>query len=92
MKQRLVGYKRRDPITHRRYKRSVSIKRYKKTGKFVHVAGGSGHRAGERWGDNKNIDPESRVTRYSKNSPSFDEGVYLHKQKAKAKALLAKMK
>lgn len=45
---------------------------------------GSGHRAGERWGDAKDIDPTSRVRKYSKNSPSFDEGVLLSKAKRKA--------
>jgi hypothetical protein len=47
---------------------------------------GSGHRAGEEWGDRKGIDPTSRVQKYSKNSPSFDEGVYLSKKKRALKA------
>ena len=87
-----VGYARRDAITHRKYNFKAAIRRYKKTGKMVTVAGGSGHAAGEKWAGEKNIDPESRVTRYGKNSPSFDEGVYKHKQTAKARALLDKMK
>ena len=86
----LVGYKRRDSGTHRRYNFKASIKRYKKTGKMVNKGSGSGHEAGEKWAKEKNIDPESRVTRYGKNSPSFDEGVYKHKQTAKARALLNK--
>lgn len=87
-----VGYNRRDAISHRKYNRGVSIRRYKRTGKFKNVGTGSGHRAGEKWGEQKNINPQSRITKYSKNSPSFDEGVYQHKQKVKAKALLNKMK
>ncbi len=87
----LRGYKRRDTISHRTYSRKTSIARYKKTGKFLHVAGGSGHRAGEAWGAAKEIDPNSKITKYSKNSPSFDEGVYQYKQSKKAKALLNKL-
>ncbi len=45
---------------------------------------GSGHRAGENWGDAKDIDPTSLTRKYSKNSPSFDEGVKLSKAKRKA--------
>lgn len=83
---RLVGYKRRDPIAHRQYNWNVAIKRYKATGSFkpTYVGNGSGHRAGEKWGDQKNIDPNSTNTKYSKNSPSFDEGVYLSKAKRRA--------
>jgi hypothetical protein len=55
------------------------------------VKDGSGHRAGEKWGLEKEIDPDSTVRRYGKNSPSFDEGVYQYKQSAKAKALIEKM-
>ena len=83
---RLVGYKRRDPVSHRQYNRKVAIKRYKRVGSFkaTYVGNGSGHRAGEKWGDEKKIDPKSHTTKYSKNSPSFDEGVYLSKAKRKA--------
>ncbi len=84
-----VGYQRRDRVTHRKYNRAASIRRFKRTGNFRTVAGGSGHRAGEQWGDNKQIDPESRTTKYSKNSPSFDEGVYLSKQKRKMASKMA---
>ena len=91
-----VGYKRRDSISHRKYNFKVSVARRKRTGKFNFVGKGilrgSGHRAGEKWGNEKEINPESKITRYGKNSPSFDEGVYNYKQGAKAKALLAKMK
>lgn len=76
-----TGYKRRGKTSHRRYKWSTAIKHYKRTGKFNTVKSGSGHRAGEEWGDKKQIDPNSRQRRYSKNSPSFDEGVWLSKQK-----------
>lgn len=50
---------------------------------------GSGHQAGERWGEAKKIDPDSLVRVYSKRgrSPSFDQGVRNYKQKAHNKAL-----
>ncbi len=92
MKTRLRGYQGRDPVSHRKYNWSTSVKRYKKTGTFANRIDGSGHRAGERWANQKKIDPESRVQKYGKNSPSFDEGVYLYKTASKAKALLSKMK
>lgn len=41
---------------------------------------GSGHRAGYDWAGQKEIDPKSRATRYSKNSPSFDQGVDVYKR------------
>ena len=88
----LRGYQRRDPVSHRTYDRKVSIARYKKTGRFTYQKDGSGHRAGEKWGADKEIDPNSQVRKYSKNSPSFDEGVYLYKETAKSKALLNKLK
>lgn len=76
-----IGYNRKG------YSFAKAIARYKKTGKVKFVgkgaAKGSGHRAGEEWGDRKQIDPESHVRRYSKNSPSFDEGVYISKSKRK---------
>lgn len=52
-------------------------------------AKGSGHRAGEGWGEAKQIDPESKVRVYSKRgrSPSFDQGVRNYKTKAHNKAL-----
>lgn len=83
-----MGYQRRDAVTHRRYNRAASLRHFRKTGKFRTVSGGSGHRAGENWGDAKDIDPKSPVRKYSKNSPSFDEGVYLSKKK---RALAKKM-
>jgi hypothetical protein len=87
----LKGYKGRDSGTHRTYDFAASIKRFKKTGQFVYrgkgTQKGSGHIAGERWADAKEIDPESTNTKYSKNSPSFDEGVFKYKQSAKGKAL-----
>ena len=48
---------------------------------------GSGHRAGESWGETKRIDPESKVRKYSKRSPSFDQGVDNYKRSAHNKAL-----
>lgn len=82
-KKSTVGYSRKGYS----WKKAIAFK--KKTGHFHTVSGGSGHRAGERWGDEKEIDPNSTQRRYSKNSPSFDEGVYLSKQKRK---MAAKMK
>lgn len=72
-----VGYQRKG------YNWAKSIKRFKKTGAFKNVAQGQGHAAGEEWGNKKNIDPNSQQRRYSKNSPSFDEGVYKSKQERK---------
>lgn len=94
-----VGYQRRDPVSHRRYNRAASIRRFQKSGQFTYrgtkIAGrmiyGLGHKAGENWGSAKNIDPESRVRKYSKNSPSFDEGVYQYKMKKRAE-MAGKMK
>jgi hypothetical protein len=50
---------------------------------------GSGHRAGEGWGESKKIDPDSPERVYSKKgrSPSFDQGVRNYKVKAHNKAL-----
>lgn len=91
----MKGYKARDTVSHRKYNFKTSISRYKRTGQFTYrgkgSARGSGHLAGEQWGAAKQIDPTSRVTRYSKNSPSFDEGVYKYKQEAREKALTNKM-
>lgn len=90
------GYKGRDSISHRQYSRQTALNRYKKTGKFTYrgtkvggrVVYGLGHKAGENWGEAKEIDPTSQVRKYSKNSPSFDEGVYKYKE-SKKKALEA---
>src|SRR6266853_849282 len=91
----LKGYKGRDSITHRQYNRKTSLNRFKKTGQFTYrgtktkkgIVFGLGHAAGENWGASKGIDPSSKATKYSKNSPSFDEGVYKYKMSAKSKAL-----
>lgn len=50
---------------------------------------GSGHQAGESWGESKKIDPSSPERVYSKKgkSPSFDQGVRNYKVKAHNKAL-----
>lgn len=79
-----VGYNRRG------YNFNKSVRAYKKLGSWNHVKDGSGHKAGESWAASKGIDPSSRVTRYSKNSPSFDEGVYTYKQKMKGMATKVK--
>lgn len=81
---RKVGYNRKG------YSWSKAIKQYKKTGRFKYVKSGEGHRAGQDWGDAKNIDPESKQRKYSKNSPSFDEGVYLSKKKRMAGKMTGK--
>lgn len=64
---------------------------YHKKGKVYKGSGskGSGHHAGEGWGEAKKIDPDSPVRVYSKRgrSPSFDQGVRNYKQKAHNKAL-----
>lgn len=83
----LGGYQGRDPVSHRPYSRKVSLSRFKKTGKFAFRRAGEGHRAGETWGAQKGIDPSSKVWRYSKNSPSFDEGVHQYKESARSRAL-----
>lgn len=87
----LKGYSGRDTISHRKYNFQTSVKRYLKSGKIsyrgIGKAKGSGHTAGQKWGAKKDINPESITTKYSKNSPSFDEGVFLYKQEAKSKAL-----
>jgi len=88
----LRGYAGRDKISHRTYSRKTSLNRFNKTGKFTYrgtrignkVVFGLGHKAGEEWGAKKEIDPKSQVKKYSKNSPSFDEGVYQYKSKQKA--------
>lgn len=85
-RERKRGYARRDSGTHRTYNWDSAIKRYEKTKRFNYVGSGSGHKAGEDWAKKKNIDPDDPVTRYGKNSPSFDEGVYKSKQ-ARKKAL-----
>lgn len=95
---KLKGYKSRDNVTHRKYNFKASVNRYKKTGNFTYrgtkignkVVYGLGHKAGEDWGSKKDIDPTSRVRKYSKNSPSFDEGVYKYKE-ARKKALETKI-
>lgn len=53
---------------------------------------GSGHQAGENWGQAKEIDPNSPARVYSKRerSPSFDQGVRNYKVKAHNKALSEK--
>jgi hypothetical protein len=50
---------------------------------------GSGHQAGEGWGEKKKIDPDSPQRVYSKRgrSPSFDQGVNNYKVRAHNKAL-----
>lgn len=80
-----AGYKRKGYNWHK------SIANYKKTGTFKTVKDGSGHNAGYNWASAKEIDPSSKQRRYSKNSPSFDEGVYKYKQEAKTKSKMADM-
>jgi hypothetical protein len=79
--------------------RGLALRKYRKEEKQVYHKNnrvyrgngpkGSGHQAGESWGEAKKIDPESKVRVYSKRgrSPSFDQGVRNYKQKAYNKAL-----
>lgn len=84
------GYKERYSSSgKKKYNFNKAIKAYKKTGYFKVKVNGSGHDAGNKWAESKQIDPSSRVQKYGKNSPSFDEGVYAYKQSAKQKALEA---
>lgn len=83
------GYKARDKVSHRKTSLAKLVKRfnsgtvtYRGKGKLR----GSGHKAGQDWGEKKAIDPTSRVKRYSKNSPSFDEGVWQYKAKKASEA------
>ena len=66
---------------------------YHKGGKVNSGTGskGSGHQAGESWGQAKNIDPNSPLRVYSKKgaSPSFDQGVRNYKAQALNKAKLS---
>lgn len=84
---KLKGYKARG------YSYSKALTHYKKKGYFKYRKDGSGHHAGEAWGERKEIDPESKIRKYSKNSPSFDEGVRTYKDsvKVRSKALQAKI-
>ena len=86
----MKGYKARDSMSHRKTNLSSLLRRFK-TGKMTYRGKGkqrgSGHAAGREWGERKGIDPSSQVKRYSKNSPSFDEGVWQYKASAHEKAL-----
>lgn len=88
------GYKARDGSSHRKTNIHLLRRRFKSGNITYRGKGkykGSGHAAGREWGEKKGIDPESRVLKYSKNSPSFDEGVWQYKSKAsEAKHNLAK--
>lgn len=83
----MKGYKARDSVSHRKTNLKALLSRFKK-GKITYrgtgKAKGSGHRAGQEWGERKGIDPNSQIKKYSKNSPSFDEGVWQYKAKEKA--------
>lgn len=83
----LKGYEARDSVSHRTYNRETSVKRFHKTGEFSTRSGGGGHKAGFEWAKKHKVDPNDAETKYSKNSPSFDEGVYQYKLSAKTRAL-----
>jgi len=90
-----VGYEARDSISHRKYDFGRAIRRMEKTGKVEHRNDGKGHEAGFRWAQSKKIHWSDPATKYSKNSPSFDEGVHqwkLHSRSAHEKALAHKKK
>lgn len=82
---RVMAKKMKNPVGYNRpgYNWESSVKRYSKTGQWNYVKDGSGHAAGERWG--ARISPGDENNRYSKNSPSFDEGVYESKMKRQIK-------
>jgi len=86
----MKGYKSRDSISHRKTNLNGLLRRFK-AGKITYRGKGkyrgSGHAAGQQWAERKGIDPSSTVKRYSKNSPSFDEGVWQYKAAAKDKSL-----
>ncbi len=71
--------------------RKQEVQVYHRGGKVYSGKGtrGSGHQAGEGWGEAKKIDPESSERVYSRGgkSPSFDQGVRNYKTKAHNKAL-----
>lgn len=73
----------------KKYNFHKAIRSYKRTGFFKTKINGSGHDAGAKWAEAKQIDPHSQVRRYGKNSPSFDEGVYGYKERVRSKALEA---
>ncbi len=92
------GYKARDAISHRKTRLATLIHRFN-SGKVTYRGKGklkgSGHAAGREWGEKKGINPDSQVRKYSKNSPSFDEGVWQYKASkagAAKKALAGKIK
>lgn len=76
------------------YNFNKSVAKFKKTGSFKVVKDGSGHKAGYEWAKTKGIAHDDQMRRYSKNSPSFDEGVYQYKmeQKSKMHGMAAKVK
>lgn len=91
----MKGYKARDAKSHRKTNLRALMRRFKKGTLTYRGKGklrGSGHAAGREWGERKGIDPTSQVKRYSKNSPSFDEGVWQYKQSSHEKALSKKSK
>lgn len=85
--ERKIGYERRDPVSHRDYSRETALNRFKKTGKFAYIKNGMGHKAGFEWARKVGIDPKDKETKYSANSPSFDEGVHMYKHSAMKHAL-----
>lgn len=87
----LKGYMRRDPVSHRTYDRDTAVKRFDKTGGFAYKDTGLGHKLGFEWARKNKVDPHDEETKYSKNSPSFDEGVHMYKA-GKIHALRKKMR
>lgn len=67
------------------YNWTQSLRTYAKTKQMPYVEDGGGHRAGEGWADQHQVDPYSPQRKYNnKNSSSFDEGVWLSKQKRRS--------
>ena len=84
---RMLAKKMRNKVGYNRpgYNWDKSVRQYNKTGQWNFVKHGSGHKAGEQWANARGISPSDENNRYSKNSPSFDEGVYESKMKKQLK-------
>lgn len=77
---------------NKNYNRSESIAEFKKTGFFKTKDTGAGHDMGYNWAKQNSIDYKDRKRKYSRNSPSFDEGVYAYKHDSRQEALKNRMK
>jgi hypothetical protein len=98
MNKHLEGYEKKGyeqtykTVSRKKYNRDSSLNYYKRTGFFKTKIDSGGHTAGFNWAKAAGIDPRERKRKYGLNSPSFDEGVYSYKERAREKALKNKMK